>query len=354
MYLDIGNIDRIDDPSPEQIGYYLRHLPRQSPFLILNADEELYLKRHQSEANTEWRSAGKTAAVRPALTRPRGRIVSSFPSLGRACNSGSGVASFAVWTDPFSNAALCVVLCLAVVLADLVVDANNYFLAGRRDQLLFRSSGVTFYDCPRSVKALASTAKEGQRVSCGSPADTLRGVRQVAWQTKALCSGDAFFMRLPEHRFYFVPEQRLSGEKQISRPLDLLTCAAWIHSETANGMMTLLVLAPEKPFNGRMYHTGFRHKREPAGAAAGVSIPVGLHRGREGAAYWASISEAWGEILFSGSSSGILQRFRSGKSSALKRFFRAGGGSAIHHETIFVLQRGRIRGISSNHAGVLV
>ena len=44
MFLDIGNGERIDNPTPEQIGHYLRNLPGNAPFLILNADDEHFIQ----------------------------------------------------------------------------------------------------------------------------------------------------------------------------------------------------------------------------------------------------------------------------------------------------------------------
>jgi hypothetical protein len=44
MFLHIGNGERIDNPTPEQIGHHLRNLPGNAPFLILNADDEHFIQ----------------------------------------------------------------------------------------------------------------------------------------------------------------------------------------------------------------------------------------------------------------------------------------------------------------------
>ena len=40
MVLKVGDRQRIDDPTPEQIAHHLRNLPAEAPFLILDADDE--------------------------------------------------------------------------------------------------------------------------------------------------------------------------------------------------------------------------------------------------------------------------------------------------------------------------
>lgn len=44
MFLDVGNTERIDDPTDDQIADRLRNLPVAAPFAILNADDELYMQ----------------------------------------------------------------------------------------------------------------------------------------------------------------------------------------------------------------------------------------------------------------------------------------------------------------------
>ena len=43
MFLDIGNIERIDEPTADQIVDRLRNLPVDAPFAVLNADEVLFI-----------------------------------------------------------------------------------------------------------------------------------------------------------------------------------------------------------------------------------------------------------------------------------------------------------------------
>ncbi len=37
-------MERIDHPTPEDVRHHLQHLPKDAPFLILSADEELYIQ----------------------------------------------------------------------------------------------------------------------------------------------------------------------------------------------------------------------------------------------------------------------------------------------------------------------
>jgi hypothetical protein len=57
MYLTVGNNQRIDEPTAEQIAWHLNHLPSDAPFLILNADAEHFLQATPvgDAVRVEWR-----------------------------------------------------------------------------------------------------------------------------------------------------------------------------------------------------------------------------------------------------------------------------------------------------------
>ena len=57
MILDIGNLERIENPTAEQIIHYLRHLASDS-FLILDADAQLFIQATLARGGryrVEWR-----------------------------------------------------------------------------------------------------------------------------------------------------------------------------------------------------------------------------------------------------------------------------------------------------------
>ena len=58
MYLEVGTRERIDHPTPQQIGHHLRNLPAEAPFLILNGDAEMFLQATPAQGDrfrVEWR-----------------------------------------------------------------------------------------------------------------------------------------------------------------------------------------------------------------------------------------------------------------------------------------------------------
>jgi len=53
MFLDIGNQQRISDPTMEQVGLSFSNLPADAPFVILDADTEHFIQA--MPAGTAWR-----------------------------------------------------------------------------------------------------------------------------------------------------------------------------------------------------------------------------------------------------------------------------------------------------------
>jgi hypothetical protein len=71
MFLDVGNLQRIDDPTPEQVAHHLRNLPPDAPFLILNADDEQFIQATPAGAawRVEWRQGTMQRFVLVSLDR---------------------------------------------------------------------------------------------------------------------------------------------------------------------------------------------------------------------------------------------------------------------------------------------
>ncbi len=44
MNLEVGNVERIEDPSGEQVDHYLRFMPPHAPFIILTAGENFFMQ----------------------------------------------------------------------------------------------------------------------------------------------------------------------------------------------------------------------------------------------------------------------------------------------------------------------
>lgn len=51
MTLDVGDIDRIDAPTAEQVRQFLRVLPARSPFLILTAADGFFMRATHADGD---------------------------------------------------------------------------------------------------------------------------------------------------------------------------------------------------------------------------------------------------------------------------------------------------------------
>ena len=72
MFLNVGDRERIDDPTPEQIAHHLRNLPADAPFLILNADDEQFIQTTPAGDvfRVEWRQEATQRFMLVPLDRP--------------------------------------------------------------------------------------------------------------------------------------------------------------------------------------------------------------------------------------------------------------------------------------------
>jgi hypothetical protein len=117
MYFDIGNRQRIDDPTPEQIRHYLRNLPADAPFIILNADEEHFIQAIPAGAlfRVEWRQE----AQHRFMLVPLDRAEESFMAFRRW--DEAGLKAFAwqrlgLFNDPYRRVVIVACVFLAVAL----------------------------------------------------------------------------------------------------------------------------------------------------------------------------------------------------------------------------------------------
>lgn len=44
MKLNLGGLETIDSPTPEQVGHYLRFMPAESPFVVLECMEGVFIQ----------------------------------------------------------------------------------------------------------------------------------------------------------------------------------------------------------------------------------------------------------------------------------------------------------------------
>jgi hypothetical protein len=61
MILDVGNVERIENPSAEQVEHYLGFMPPQSPFVILDASDDRFIQAAPGDEGyrVEYREEGR-------------------------------------------------------------------------------------------------------------------------------------------------------------------------------------------------------------------------------------------------------------------------------------------------------
>jgi hypothetical protein len=69
MHLDVGNLHRLDNPTPEQIAHHLRNLPADAPFMTLHAAQQRYLEVTPFKAGllVGWHEANQHRHLRATL-----------------------------------------------------------------------------------------------------------------------------------------------------------------------------------------------------------------------------------------------------------------------------------------------
>jgi hypothetical protein len=120
MFLDIGNRQRIDDPTSEHIEQHLRNLPDDAPFLILHADEEHFIQATPAGQNfrVEWR---QEAQQRFALV-PVDRAAEAFLAFRRWDEPALKAFPWrrlSLWNDPYRRVLLAAVVLVVVALISL-------------------------------------------------------------------------------------------------------------------------------------------------------------------------------------------------------------------------------------------
>jgi hypothetical protein len=120
MFLDVGNRQRIDDPTPEQIEHHLRNLPAEAAFVVLNADEEHFIQATPAGGSfrVEWR---QEAQQRFALV-PVDRAAQAFLAFHRW--DEPALKSFpwrrlSLWNDPYLRVVMVAVVLVVIALISL-------------------------------------------------------------------------------------------------------------------------------------------------------------------------------------------------------------------------------------------
>ena len=121
MFLEIGNGQRIDDPTPEQIGHHLRNLPADAPFLILNADEEQYVQATPGGEGfrVEWRQEGQHRFTFVSVDRAA-EVFLAFRRWDEPALKALPWRRLTLWNDPYRRVVVVAVVVLVVAVIRLL------------------------------------------------------------------------------------------------------------------------------------------------------------------------------------------------------------------------------------------
>jgi hypothetical protein len=116
----VGNGQRIDDPTPEQIEHHLGNLSVDAPFLILDADEKCFIQAtpRGEGFRVEWRQEAQHRFTQV----PVDRAVEAFLAFRRWDEPALKAFPWrrlSVWNDPYRHVVILLVILVVVTLVGL-------------------------------------------------------------------------------------------------------------------------------------------------------------------------------------------------------------------------------------------
>lgn len=120
MFLDVGNQQRFDNPTPEQVCHALRNLPMDAPFLILDADDEQFVQAAPEGGGwrIEWRQEGEQRFMIASLQRVE-EVFAAFLRWDEPALTLLPWKRLTLWNDPCRRPLFFAVGLLVIALAAL-------------------------------------------------------------------------------------------------------------------------------------------------------------------------------------------------------------------------------------------
>ena len=118
LILEIGAVEKITDPSAEQISHYLRLMPPTSPFLILSREFNTFMQaapagdRYRLEDRQDGRQRFVIVPVNEA-----DRLLQLYRADDPSFAQSAAWRKLSVWNDPYSSASLILLSLGAIILA---------------------------------------------------------------------------------------------------------------------------------------------------------------------------------------------------------------------------------------------
>jgi len=119
MVLDIGNVERIDNPSSEQLSHYLRFMPPTAPFLVLSASDDTFMQAtpRGDAYRVEYRTGKRHRFMHVPLDRAV-ELLNAFRTGDRELDALADWRRLSVFTDStYPNALWPIVIMILVAAA---------------------------------------------------------------------------------------------------------------------------------------------------------------------------------------------------------------------------------------------
>jgi hypothetical protein len=124
MILDVGNVLRIEAPSPDQVRHHLRNLPLEAPFLILSDEDDhdrfIQTRPYSGGYRVEWRDRAERRHALVTLDRAEDLLCAYLRRDEPALRGGAEWRALRWYNDPYVGliaAAVVVAAILTVILA---------------------------------------------------------------------------------------------------------------------------------------------------------------------------------------------------------------------------------------------
>jgi hypothetical protein len=121
MILNVGNVVRIDNPTPDQVREHLRKLPLAAPFLILSdgaddGDRFIQTRPYSGGYRVEWRDGGSRRNTLVTFERAEELLCAYARRDESAVRSGADWHAMTWFNDPYYWLVATGVICGAILI----------------------------------------------------------------------------------------------------------------------------------------------------------------------------------------------------------------------------------------------
>jgi hypothetical protein len=129
MYLNVGHVERIEDPSADQVAHSLRFLPPAAPFLILSASDHVFIQAMPQGGayRVEYRAGDHKGFVNVSLEKAS-ELFLGFRGVPESVEAATKWRRISVFNDPtFPNALWPLAVVMIAVIAVVAWELWTFF-----------------------------------------------------------------------------------------------------------------------------------------------------------------------------------------------------------------------------------